>query len=167
MYDGLTLMIALQDHDLSSQVRRAAEAMRLRTRVAYTVNQYMADCEGADILLLGVQLANGEAQLCMDQWVSKNKGPICILGDGIEHDDENALLANGAWNVMIPPYSLEAIQAAIYRYGGVAQTEKRVTHLEKRQAAMIKAQFVLMLLVAALAADTVAPFLWGLVRGWF
>ena len=141
--------------------------MRFNTRVVYTINQFMTDCAGADILLLGVQLANGRTQLCMDQWVAKNKGPICILGDGIEHTDENELLANGAWNVMIPPYSLEAIQGSIYRYGAVALQEKRVTHLEKRQASLAKSQLVLLLLVAALAADTVAPFLLNLVKGWF
>lgn len=167
MYKGLTLCIALEDHELSSQVRRAAEAMHFRTRVVYTVQQYMATCSGADILLLGIRLANGQAQLCMDQWVAKNQGPVCILGDGIDHENENELLACGAWNVLTPPYSLEAIQAAIYRYGVVALQAKKVELLEKRQASLAKSQLVLLLLVAALAADTVVPFLLDLVKGWF
>lgn len=158
MFSDVKLLIADREIDTARAIQRAAEALSFQTRMISTIAQYMD--EKADALVLSLGLANGRADLCLDRWVARNQGPVCVLADErTPVDVENDLVARGAWNVMRRPIRLEAMQAVLYRYGSVVLQRKRLAALEGKVQRMERALLALALLVAAVGGVEVVPWL--------
>lgn len=139
MFSGITVLIAIQDVRTRQAIERTAQAISFRTRQISTVSQFLD--EEADVLVLGTTLANGSSVICLDQWIARNRGPVCVLATAeISLEEENELITCGAWNVLQLPLRLEAMQALLYRYGTVVLDRRKIEALEQKVEGMVERQ---------------------------
>lgn len=156
-FQSIRVLVAMEDHRLSEAIRRRAEAMGYRVREVTTASAFMGENCDADILVISTMLADMSADMCIDRWIAKNSGPVCVVGED-PADGRNELIARGAWNVIQFPSggmpNLEAVQAALYRYGQYILMRNEMRRIEKRVEKMQKVQLGLIAAVVALGLNT-------------
>lgn len=138
MFSGLVILVAEDDRSDRELIERCSHTLSFKTLSVTAVMDGIDALPKADIFIMDLELANGDATPLLEKWVRDNGGPCCVCSDHATSDLEADLIVAGAWNVLHKPCRIDALQATLHRYGVIAKRERAYIELQEEYRTMKK-----------------------------
>lgn len=151
MFSTVRVLLAEGDRDMRQQISRSLEALGFNASTVPDISSALDQFDGADILILDLDLVNGDSAMVLEKWVRKSSAPALVLARDTVKDDD--MFICGAWNCLVTPFRLEVLQMLLVRYGQIVLERRHLQALETR----VQRQGYWLLVTTGLALAALGP----------
>lgn len=153
-FSNITVLIAEDDFAVRELWEQVCTGIGLRTITASTIKEGLEHVDKANILVVDIMLADGEASLLVSSWVERNGGPMLCVSGAISADDVRDYILRGADNAFQKTeFTTELLRTLIVKYSKGIIDRLRIDKLEKKVTLQQRA-------IAGLAIFAVGKELW-------
>ena len=111
--------------------------------------------EEADVLVLDWCFNDTDASDVLDRWISKKRGPVCVVNDVTTPELETELFLRGAYNVFNKPVRLDVLSIAMRRYKMDIDSVRLIKAMQVSIRRLRNMVFVLLVLTLISGAETI------------
>jgi len=146
-FADVTVLVADDDQDICAVFRRGLQARGFPVETVQSVMGGVSEMAESDIMILDLELLNGDGRNLLYQWVKDKRQPVMVVSGCLEPKEKEELLEAGAWNVLPKPARLESVFYLVERYAHVVIDRRKCALVDKLQRRVQILTYVVVALV--------------------
>jgi DNA-binding NtrC family response regulator len=153
MFRDVKVLIAVGDDKIRGDLALHIEGLSFTVATVPDVRTVLQVTENYDLLMLDTDVANGNALIVLDRWVTRAKRPCLVMMHQIDPAERISYMQHGAWNIIEIPEDRLVLANILVRYGLIILETRKLDRLEQQVKKLNRLVTIFALLAVGLAGE--------------